>query len=183
LTGGVDYQSSEMNDPKWEIFSFPDLTEKSFLEISCNTGLFLKKAKDHGASKIYGIDISWQVLDVAKDKVKDAVLFLSKIEDFDLNQIGKVDYVLCSSAFHYFTNREDVIKRISEITDYFVLETPVIPEYDIIYRSFGDVSDFCAIPGKELLLKWLMKYFSSVDIIGYTEMEDAAPRPVFCCKK
>jgi SAM-dependent methyltransferase len=182
LTGGINYQNEDFSEPKWEVFNFPDLKDKSFLDISCNTGWFLKKAKESGANKIYGLDISWQVLEKAKEKVPESELFLSKVEDFDFLSLRKVDYILCSSAFHYYHNRENIIKRISEITSYFILETPVSNIIDIIYQG-GEDNEFCSIVGKDLILKWLKRYFKDVEEIGQTETPNGLPRPVFKCTK
>jgi len=180
-TGGTNYQTDDFSDPKWEVFDFPkDMTGKTFLDISCNTGWFSKKASDCGA-KVIGIDISWQVLDEAYKKVPSGKFLLSKIEDFKLE---KYDYVLSSSAFHYYKHREDVIRRIAESTDYFVLETPVLDSEieDIQYKD-DFMKSFCALVSEKLLLKWLNKYFKKVEKIGETIQPNSSNRPVYLCTK
>ena len=180
-TGGTNYQTDDFSDPKWEVFNFPkDMIGKTFLDISCNTGWFSKKAEEQGA-KVTGIDISWQVLVEAMDRVKTGKFYLSKIEDFKLD---KYDYVLSSSAFHYYHHREDVIKRISESTTYFILETPVAlsDKEEILYQD-EYMESFCALPSEKLLLKWLHKYFKDVEKIGETIQPNGFNRPVYRCTK
>ena len=179
-TGGTNYQADYFSDPKWEVFKFPDLKGKTFLDISCNTGWFSKKASDAGA-KVTGLDISWQVLVEAQKKVPDGTFVLSKVEDFDFTDY---DYVLCSSAFHYYTHREEIIKRISKSTTYFVIELPLLEsdKEDIQYdNSFKD--SFCSLVSEPLLLKWLKKYFKDVEKIGETIQPNGHNRPVYRCTK
>lgn len=181
LTGGTNYQSEENNASKWEIFNFPkDMAGKKFLEIGCNTGYFLKKASDAGAD-VEGVDISWQVLDKTLDSVPDAITYLTKVEDFFWNK--RYDYVLCCSAFHYFKDRERIIRDISKETDHFVLELPTRDEdrEDIFYQGLGDDKYFCAVPTKKLILKWLNKYFKNVEELDSTTLGGGKPRNVFKC--
>lgn len=180
-TGGTNYQAESFSDPKWEVFSFPtDMAHKSFLDLSCNTGWFSKKAFECGAV-VSGIDISWQVLDVAMDRVPTGNFEFSKIEDYDFG--GKFDYVLCSSAFHYYKNRKWVINRIAQLTDYFVLEAPVLDDSidNIVYQN-DFKENFCALVSEPLLLKWLTTYFNDVKKIGETIQPNGKDRPVYLCK-
>jgi 2-polyprenyl-3-methyl-5-hydroxy-6-metoxy-1,4-benzoquinol methylase len=182
LTGGVAYQSEDFSNPKWSVFDI-NVKDKTFFEVSCNTGWFSSKALEEGAKIVEGCDISWQVLDIAKDRCPKGVFYHSKIEDFDFKD-KMYDIILSSSAFHYYTRREEVIKKISEHCNMFVLETPVIEKecLDIVYKG-GQNDEFCAIPTEELLLKWLNKYFSKVEKAGYTKQPDSNDRPVFKCYK
>lgn len=181
LMGKTNYQKEEFSDPKWEVFNFPtDMSGKRFLDISCNTGWFSQKASKAGAD-VVGIDIAWPLLDVAYDRVPNGQFYLSKIEDFNLEGFY-FDYVLCCSAFHYYTNREDIIRRISQVTKCFVLELPLLdkPGKDIIYQS-NYVDNFCSLPTEDLIVSWLSKYFKRVEKIGYTKQPDSDDRPVFKC--
>lgn len=181
-TGGTNYQKEDFSDPKWDVFQFPeDMKGKTFMDISCNTGWFCKKASERGA-KVNGLDISWQVLDIAMDRNPDGEFCLSKIEDFVPKK--KYDFVLCSSAFHYYHHREDVIKKISEMTDNFTLEAPMIDtDEELINYQGGDDNEFCSVVSRGLLLKWLNKYFTKVIKIGETLQPNSDNRPVYRCTK
>lgn len=180
LMGNTSYQKDEFSDPKWEVFNFPkNMQGKTFLDISCNTGWFSKKASECGA-KVGGLDIAWPLLDVALDRVPDGQFVLSKVEDF--NFYDKFDYVLCSSAFHYYQDRERLINDIASITDYFILELPLLEGSgkNIVYQS-SYVDDFCALCTEELILSWLNKYFKNVEKIGHTKQPNGDDRPVYKC--
>lgn len=179
-TGGTEYQHEDFSDPKWAIFDLKNLKGKKFFEISCNTGWFSKKAHDAGA-KVWGLDISWQVLDKALDRVPDGNFFLSKIEDFDFTKVGKFDVILCSSAFHYYHHREEQIKKISEACKMFVLELPVIDGGDNIRYQGGEDGEFCSVVSESLIEKWLSKYFDHVEVVGETFTPNGEPRPVYKC--
>lgn len=180
-TGGTNYQTDDFSDPKWDIYPFPkDMTGKTFMDISCNTGWFSKKAHKQGA-KVSGIDISWQVLTKAYENEPTGCFYLSKIEDFPLK---RYDYVLCSSAFHYYKNREDVIKRIADSTNFFVLELPILDsEVEDIQYNDDFMKSFCTLISEPLLLKWLKKYFKEVTKVGETIQPNGRNRPVYLCTK
>jgi len=171
------YQGEALNEPKWDKFHF-DLNEmkgKSILDISCNSGWYLKKFQEAGA-EVYGIDADWRILDACLDRVPQAKVKVCRAENLNEFTFGKkFDYVLCSSAFHYYVNREQVLENISKLTDYFVLELPLLeePGDDILYQE----QYHYAIPSRDLIFKWLNKYFSKVEQIDITDYNGVL-RPV-----
>lgn len=180
LMGTTEYQSNDFSDPKWAVFNFPvNMQGKKFLDISCNTGWFSKKASECGA-KVAGLDIAWPLLDVALDRVPNGQFVLTRVEDF--NFYDKFDFVLCSSAFHYYQDRERLISDIASITDYFVLELPLLKGSgkNIVYQSEYQ-ENFCALCTEELILSWLNKYFKKVEKIGETIQPNGDNRPVYKC--
>lgn len=180
LTGGTEYQNEDFSNPKWAVFDLKNLKGKKYFEISCNTGWFTQKAREAGA-KVWGLDISWQVLDKALDRVPDGTFYLSKIEDFDFKEVGKFDVILCSSAFHYYHHREEQIKKISEACKTFILELPTLEGGDNIRYQGGSDGEFCSVVSESLIEKWLSKYFEHVDLIGQTITPNGEPRPVYRC--
>ena len=182
-TGKEDYQHNELSDPKWEIYKniLGDLNDKTYFEISCNAGWFTKKASELGA-KVTGLDISWQVLDIASDRVPNGKFILSKIEDYEFTK--KYDVIFCASAFHYYHKREEQIKKISEHCKTFIVELPVNPkEGEDIYYQGGEDGFFCSVPSRELFEKWLKKYFKSVEKVAETVQENTSNRFVYLCKQ
>lgn len=179
-TGGVTYQELEFSDPKWEVFDFPkDMSGKSFLDISCNGGWFCRRAGYQGAG-VHGVDISWQVLDIAMDRNPEGTFHLSKIEDFDTTE--QFDYLLCSSAFHYYKHREEQVAKLARLSKYVIFEMPVIDTDDLeINYQGGEDNQFCSVVSRGLIEKWLAKYFKEVVLIGYTNQPNSHPRPVWRC--
>lgn len=161
-----EYQFAEFSDPKWKQFQFPeDMTGKTFLDIGCNAGWFMEKAQKQGA-KVYGIDIDWHLLDIALDRVPEAEVALKKIEEFEAGM--QFDYILCSSAFHFFTDHDNVLAKIAELTKgYFILEVPVM-EKDYEEMIHGEDMR-SAVPSRPLLMKWLNNNFSHVEEISTTD--------------
>lgn len=182
-TGGTDYQTEEFSEPKWKVFDFPNLKGKTFLDVSCNTGWFCRHAFEQGA-EVTGLDINWQALDIAMDYVGGEFIH-SKIEDW--HPTKKYDYVLCSSAFHYYHKREEQIRKLSEITNYLILELPIIDtDEELIRYQGGEDNEFCSVVSRGLIEKWLKKYFKKVEKIGETHQFTGSidnTRPVYRCTK
>lgn len=182
LMGTTEYQSNDFSNPKWEVFGFPaNMQGKTFLDISCNTGWFSQKASECGA-KVTGIDIAWPLLDVALDRVPNGKFILTKVEDYNFGADKHFDFILCSSAFHYYQDRERLIRDIADVTDYFILELPLLKSegLNIVYQSEYQ-ENFCALVTEELLLSWLNKYFKKVERIGETIQPQGDNRPVYKC--
>lgn len=178
-----DYQFADFSDPKWPRFHFPaNMKGKTFLDIGCNAGWFLKKAHEQGA-EVYGVDIDWHLLDLALDRVPDAKIAMKKIEDFKSGQ--SFDYVLCSSALHFFTDHQKVLDHIASITKgYFILEVPVLNDQkdDLVFDDFLR----SAVPTRQLLMRWLENSFKHIEEIDTTDQwqPNATPRKkrvVFKC--
>jgi len=162
----LGYQFPDFSDPKWPLFKFPkDMKGKSFMDIGCNAGWFLNKAHEQGA-EVYGVDIDWHLLDLALDRVPSAKVSMKKIEDFNTDK--KFDYILCSSALHFFTDHQRVLDKISALTgEYFILEVPLLEDKgdDLIFDDFLR----SAVPTRQLLMRWLNNSFKKVEEIGTTD--------------
>jgi len=90
----------------------------TIVDLACGTGVttieILKKAGTSG--KIIGIDSSKEMLDIAKKKIKQKNVYFiqSPAEEIDQAIKGKVDLVLCNSAFWQMNMNRTLqsIKRI-----------------------------------------------------------------------
>lgn len=160
------YQFDGFSEPKWPNFQFPaDMKGKTFLDIGCNAGWFMRKAAGQGA-KVYGVDIDWHLLDITLERVPDAEVSLQSIEKFESGM--QFDYILCASAFHFFTDHDNVLAKISSMTrEYFILEIPVIEsdKEDLVY----DPPIRSAVMTRPLIMKWLTNNFKHVEEIGTTD--------------
>jgi hypothetical protein len=176
-TGGITYQNDDVINKKWLALGLTDLKDKKVFELSCNAGGYLSKAYEQGA-KCYGLDIAWELLNETLNKISNAQLYLSKIEDFNFPE--HYDYIISISSFHYYKHREKVIEKISNACDCFLLECPVSNDdkENLIYYGGENI-----VPSKLLLEKWLKKYFKKVTIIGQTENIDNEPRNIWRCEK
>ena len=130
---------------------FPDLKNKTILDLGCGYGWHCKYAADNGALSVLGTDISRKMLEVAERKNSDSRIEYRRIamEDLDF-PAGAFDVVLSSLAFHYVRDFEPLIKNIAvwlrsggELV--FSVEHPVFTAYgtqDWYYDRNGEILHF-----------------------------------------
>lgn len=96
--------------------TLPNLKGKRVLDLGCGIGNNCIKAVELGASYVLGIDVSKNMIDVAREtnfneKITYKVLAMENISS--LNE--KFDIVISSLAFHYVENYEKLISDIYEL--------------------------------------------------------------------
>ena len=97
----------------------PDLKNKSVLDMGCGFGINCMDFLKRGAVKVTGIDISENMLDVARaensgENIEYINLSMEKIDELD----SKFDFAYSSLAIHYVTDFEKLIKDIySKLND------------------------------------------------------------------
>lgn len=104
-------------------FQFPALQEIKFhpevkiLDLSCGTGELLGKLweKSQGKAKLYGLDISERMLDVAREKLPKKITLVSG----DVHHLPfdneEFDYVLCTEAFHHYHSQNDAVAEMKRV--------------------------------------------------------------------
>ncbi|MGM9875292.1 MAG: class I SAM-dependent methyltransferase [Bacilli bacterium] len=88
--------------------------ELKILDIGCGTGQLIKEISDKYKMVNYlGIDVAENMIDIAKknNKGKNIKFKISSIETFDT--VDRYDIIICTHAFPYFPNKEDMIKKIA----------------------------------------------------------------------
>lgn len=88
--------------------------ELKILDIGCGTGQLIKEISDqHNQVNYLGIDVAENMIDVAKknNKGKNVKFKTSSIESFESND--KYDIIICTHAFPYFPNKQDMIKKMA----------------------------------------------------------------------
>ena len=84
------------------------------LDLGCGTGNYLLGQQEHYACeniKWIGIDLSAEMLDIAKSKNLTAEFINANAEDFKLKE-NSVDLIVCNFAFHHFENKQKAIANI-----------------------------------------------------------------------
>jgi ubiquinone/menaquinone biosynthesis C-methylase UbiE len=82
----------------------------TILDAGCGTGSFLKILSKNKTLKLYGIDVSRIMLEIAKKKLKDrAKLSLTPVEKIDYK--NKFDYIFSIIAMHHYSDQEKAIKN------------------------------------------------------------------------
>lgn len=101
----LGWDSRESMETRFEVATeMYDFSDKSVLDVGCGFGDFYKFLKDHGQepAEYYGIDISGEILDIAKDRHPKATfeqrnIFVDPFEDrvFDIAvEFGMLNYNL-----------------------------------------------------------------------------------------
>lgn len=88
--------------------------ELKILDIGCGTGQLIKEINDQHKNVNYlGIDVAENMIDVAKknNKGKNVKFKTSSIESFESND--KYDIIICTHAFPYFPNKQEMIKKMA----------------------------------------------------------------------
>lgn len=88
--------------------------ELKILDIGCGTGQLIKEISDKYKMVNYlGIDVAENMIDIAKknNKGNNINFKISSIETFDT--VDRYDIIICTHAFPYFPNKEDMIKKIA----------------------------------------------------------------------
>ena len=88
--------------------------ELKILDIGSGTGQLIKEISDHYNKVNYlGIDVAENMIEVAKknNKGKNIEFKNSAIESFESNE--KYDIIICTHAFPYFPNKQEMIKKMA----------------------------------------------------------------------
>lgn len=110
----------------------PDITGKNVLDIGCGTGDFAAYCLSQNAAFVTGIDVSQNMIHVAKQKYShpDLQFIQSDFEDVMI-ATESLDFISSSLAFHYFADLDELFKKISEaLREYgvllFSMEHPIV---------------------------------------------------------
>lgn len=80
------------------------------LDAGCGTGNLLKILSKRNDLKLFGIDISEEMLKIAKEKLNEkAKLKLESVQE--INFKNKFDYIFSVDAFHHYSEQEKVMKN------------------------------------------------------------------------
>jgi ubiquinone/menaquinone biosynthesis C-methylase UbiE len=83
------------------------------LDAGCGTGSFLKILSKNKTLKLYGIDVSPKMLEIARKKLKDrAKLSLTPVEKIGYK--NKFDYIFSIIAMHHYSDKEKAIKNFHQ---------------------------------------------------------------------
>lgn len=178
---GVDYGESQArkkskfyNENRWANFIEPlidgDCSDKTFIELGCNAGLFLKMAKDRGFKEVYGVEADENACEVSKKLLGDVVRNEMIDEDFDISSIPCVDYLMMSN-FHYHLHLPVLIRLIHALqrkANY------------VILVSSDNKSTRHKIHANEETTRHLFRHFKEVKHIPRIPIDgDTKPRQMF----
>ncbi|MEW9123078.1 MAG: class I SAM-dependent methyltransferase [Thermotaleaceae bacterium] len=92
------------------------ITYNTFLDLGCGTGAVIKAILDMGSNKkAYGIDLSENMLQVAKEKLEDrATLTLGDAENLPYGD-SFFDVVYCNDSFHHYPAPDKVVAEVHRV--------------------------------------------------------------------
>ncbi|MFP3123448.1 class I SAM-dependent methyltransferase [Ectobacillus funiculus] len=112
--------------------TLPNLKNKKILDLGCGMGEFTRYCVTKGAIEVVGVDISKNMIDVARQHSSYAeISYINRsIEELEL-PIGYFDVVVSSLALHYIKDYRDAIKKINNClkkggTFIFSTEHPIV---------------------------------------------------------
>ncbi len=104
-------------EEKPALFSLsPKLCTKKVLDLGCGFGENCAEFKSMGALKVVGIDISKNMLSVARSEHSDIDFRFGDIENLSIID-EKFDVVFSSLTFHYIMDFEKLVKNIYDILE------------------------------------------------------------------
>lgn len=123
-------ESKFWNEGKWDNFIKPLLPQerRTFIDIGCNAGLFLKMAMDEGFTDVYGVESSAHVMEQA-ERFREHNGYPYKLihqtvgKNFDLDQLPLADVVLLSNTHYYISIPAfaDLVDRLKSKTVYCIV--------------------------------------------------------------
>lgn len=91
----------------------PDFKDKRVLDLGCGFGWHCEYAIKNGAKTVTGVDISENMLRVAKEKTDSNVKYIHMpIEDIAFHD-NSFDVVISSLVLHYINSFDDIVKKVS----------------------------------------------------------------------
>jgi ubiquinone/menaquinone biosynthesis C-methylase UbiE len=90
----------------------PEVREADVLDLGCGAGDLCRRIKALGARSVIGVDISLNMLELARKELTEGVSFLnSPMEDLEF-RAESFDLVVSSLAFHYISDLPHLFHRI-----------------------------------------------------------------------
>lgn len=85
------------------------------LDVGCGTGQFLSElTHTNTTSKLYGLDISDEMIKEARVKVPGAILSTGDVHDIKY-QSNYFDYVICTEAFHHYYDQPKALQEMKRV--------------------------------------------------------------------
>lgn len=157
----------------------PNLKGKTFLDVGCNEGFFCGFAQFSGATKVTGVDIKREFLDMAKIYFPECQFICQDWEDLGPE---KYDVILCASAIHYAKDQpkliEELVSRLNP-GGTLVLEIGVAPGEENEFKEVRRAFDSRLFPTISKLQQMLDPYASKYIYKSVPQAGDPIPRHVY----
>lgn len=128
----LELNSKFWNKGKWNNFVLPFLPEDcsglTFIDMGCNSGLFLKLAQDKGFERVIGVDSDIKAIDrgkVWRDKVGGTYKIILSDMNETIEELPVADYTVLANSHYYFTINDwlDYLDNLQYKTQYCIIVT------------------------------------------------------------
>lgn len=94
-----------------------DVTDKNILDLACGEGIYTRKLKKLGAANILGVDLSAEMIKLAKiEENKYPIGCKYLVHDaLSLGKIGDFDMVICMYLLNYAQSEDELLKMCGAI--------------------------------------------------------------------
>ncbi|MDO5293514.1 MAG: methyltransferase domain-containing protein [bacterium] len=156
-----DYDTSF--DGKYVRSMYPELVErirkekpKTVLDLGCGNGNVLAELMSDNKIKLFGADLSSQMVEEAMKRVPTGTFCVANAEDLPYED-NSFDVIVCNASFHHYTNPIRVVeemKRVLKKNGTLILGDPTAPFS--LYLKF---------------LNWTLRWMKSGDFHIYDKKE------------
>lgn len=95
-----------------------DFREKSFLDVGCAYGGFLIAFSQRGCSRVVGIDVNQDLLDLAainlREKGVQGELYCLNVESSGFNELGTFDFLTCNDVIEHVSNPSLTLSQLAK---------------------------------------------------------------------
>lgn len=84
------------------------------LDVACGTGVLFDDYLNRNVASLTGIDISQQMVEIAKDKYPNIDVICADVEEYNFGK--QFDVVMVYNAFPHFPNPQKLIERLASLT-------------------------------------------------------------------
>jgi 2-polyprenyl-3-methyl-5-hydroxy-6-metoxy-1,4-benzoquinol methylase len=155
---------------------------KDILDVACGTGVLIEDYLKRDVNKITAVDLSSEMIRVAKSKYKiDKVKFIcGDILDFNDNE--KYDCIVVYNAFPHFIDGEELIKHLSillkdggTLSIAHGMSRDKINKHhegsaNAVSNELMDAKDLASIMNKYLVVKDVISNDSMYQVVGYKKI-------------
>lgn len=149
-----------------------DFTNKSVLDIGCNTGMLGYLASQQGASQVTGIDIDREVIRQARELFPKLTFRCERAEDV----YGNYDIIIASGMLHYISDLDSLFGYFARCAKQVLcdiwLHPSQVPIFALTPRGIY-------IPSKPAFISLVQKHFKTIELKGKTISPDDSERFIF----
>lgn len=116
---------------------------KKILDVGCGTGNILMKLAENGNRGLYGLDLSENMIEIAKQKLGNKAELKVGDSEYMPFEDDSFDVLVCNASFHHYPNPQKVLlemKRVLKNNGTLVIGDPSVPA---IFRQMTNL--YCKI--------------------------------------